>query len=195
MKKPNIKNVRLILDSHSRMCASCESLGFSIASSTKDGYSTVYTITEKNYKISDNHKIGFVGIPHLGVPAESFYQSDLKSIIERKANPYAGFYEIVPVTKIEINDILDLPAVDKHTREQLFNVPSIVLGFDGEFVFVKPIIELFRPVKKGFFDFLKRNPFGKDVLKLETSMFANKFQKLNVCDVIPGYHYDDLESA
>jgi len=195
MNKPNLNNVRLILDSHSRMCASLPSLGFGLASSTKDGYSTVYSITEDRYKISENYKIGVVGIRHLGVPNESFYQDDLKSILKNSENPHAGFYELSFTDKVEPGDLISIPAIIENTDIVAFEVPYFVVAVESGYAFVKTAIELFqKPAQKSIWDFITQNPHW-DCQKVDLCDITQKFVKLDTKNVMPGYHYDDLESA
>lgn len=195
MNKLNLENVRMILDSYSRMNPIPSQLGlpFGLAYRLQDGYSACYTITEKQHIVKENHKIGFNGNQYLGLPSESFYQCDLRSILKKSENPYAGFYEIVYANSFQVGDITSVEV--SHNNEKLFDIPFLIIGEDKNHFFIKPIIELFEaPPKKSFKDIITRNQYW-DCGKVEKEELTQKYKKLETKDVIPDRYIDDDEDA
>lgn len=192
MNTPVLSNVRLILDSYSRLSRAARNLGIPIgvASSYKDGYSTCYSITEEQYQIADNHKIGVVGIKDLGVPDQSFYQSDLRTLIQESLNKHAGFYEIVESDSFAVGDIISIDIFDLAVKQ--FDVPLLIVGEDANNFYIKFIIETFeKPIKKSFKDIIMRNPYW-DCGKVSKKDLTHKYQKLSIQDVMPSRSYVDI---
>lgn len=195
MTQLNISNVRLILDSHSRLnnASALFNIPIGFASSVQEGYSACYSITEKDYSLKDNYKIGLLGIGHLSVPNEKFYQSDLRSLIEGSSNIHAGFYEIVEADTLKVGDITSVDVC--HQGNKLFDIPFMIVGEDTAKFYIKPIIETFeKPQKKSFMDIITRNPYW-DCGVIEKAELTHKYRKLSVHDVIPDRYSDDDDMA
>lgn len=190
----NLSNVRLILDSYSRM-SNNRLFGISSSFDVRDGFSTVYSITEERYKISENYKIGVVGNDLLGTYGQDFYQSDLEDLIEKSENPHAGFFEIVDAKQVFVGDLISIPVTVKDSDKVLFEIPYLVVAIENGNAFVKSAIELFQePVKKTFFDFIKQNQYW-DCQKVDLCDITQKFKKLDTKLVMPGYQHEDEDAA
>lgn len=194
MNKLNIANVRMILDSYSRMNPMPSQLGlpFGLASSVKEGYSASYSITEERYKLQERYKVGFLGNPYLGVPSETFYQSDLSYRLERSDNPYAGFYEIVESNTFEIGEIVNIDVTQQ--GQKLFDIPLVIVGQSPNHFYLKSVVELFdKPQKRGLWDLITGNQYW-DCAKVPKDQLTHKYIKLNASDVLPDYS-ENLASA
>lgn len=195
MTQLNIANVRLILDSHSRLikASAVFDLPICLASTVEESYSACYTITEKDHPLKENHKIGLVGTHYFSVPNEKFYQSDLRTRLENESNPHAGFYEIVENGTFQVGDITSVDVC--HQGNKLFDMPFIIVGEDAAKFYIKPIIDTFdKPQKKSFMDIITRNPYW-DCGGIEKSELTHKYRKLSVDDVIPDRYSDDDVAA
>lgn len=195
MNKLNLANVRMILDSYSRMSPIPSQLGlsFGLACSVKEGYSASYSITEERYEVKERHKIGFCGNPYLGVPSETFYQSDLRHLIENSENPHAGFYKITESDVFGIGDLANVNITEK--GKTVFDMPLLIVGQSASHFYLKSAVELFEePKKKGLWDFITGNKYW-DCAKVPKDQLTHKYIKLNVNDVLPDYEDEDLASA
>lgn len=185
MNDLHLSNVRMILDSHSRMDHSSRlfNLPIGLARSLDNGYSACYSITEERYKIEDNYKIGVIGNHYLGNPNENFYQSDLRNLMAKSENPHVGFYEIIQTNSFVIGDIT---SVDVHLQvEKLFDIPFLIVGESATHFYLKPIIETFeKPKKKSFMDIITRNQYW-DCGRIEKNELTQKYIKLNINSVMP----------
>jgi len=191
MTQLNIANVRLILDSYSRMgnMDAIFYMPFDYSDIVKNGYSACYTITEKDYVISDNYKIGCLGISHMLVPDANFYISDLRTLIENSSNPYAGFYEIIESDTFQVDDIVSFDVC--HDGKKLFDIPFIIVGEDNVKFYIKPIIETFeKPQKKSFMDIITRNPYWNCTFVGKTEL-THKYRKLAFNDIVQDDDLDD----
>lgn len=189
----NLSNVRLILDAYSRK-SNERLLGMPFSFDVRDGFSTIYSITQERYKISENYKIGLVG-NELMTYNKDFYQSDLESIIERSENPYAGFYELVYAEKIVVGNLISVPLTFKDSDKVLFEIPYFVIAIENGQAFVKPVIELFqKAITKSLWDFVTRNKYW-DCQKIDLSEITQKFEKLDTKTVMPGYQHEKNENA
>lgn len=191
MNDLNLPNVRMILDSYSRLDNASRLFNFPFGFSTRTdvGYSACYSITEDRYKLEDSFKIGFVGNHYLGSPNETFYQSDLRSILESSENPHAGFYEIIQTNSFVIGDIT---SVDIHLQaEKLFDIPFLIVGESATHFYLKPIIETFeKPKKKSFMDIITRNQYW-DCGRIEKDELTQKYIKMHINAVIPDRYLED----
>lgn len=191
MNQLNISNVRMILDSYSRLNNASHLFGLPIAfsSSLNEGYSACYTISEERYKLKENYKISVVGNHYMFVPNEQFYQSDLRSLMEKSKNPHAGFYEIVDADSFQVGDIVSVDAC--HHNEKLFDLPLLIVAEDKSKLYVKLVIESFeKPPKKSLKDILTRNPYW-DCAHILKEDVTKKYRKLSVDDVIPDVNRED----
>lgn len=183
MSQLNLANVRMVLDAYGHMSRIVP----------KDGYSACYSITEADYQIKTDNKIGFVGIKDLGVPDITFYQSDLRQLINSSSNPYAGFYEIVEASDFVVGDIVSIDVCADSVK--LFDIPLVIIGEDKDTVYLKLVIETFeKPAKKSFMDWITRNPYW-DCGKVSKGEFTHKYQKLSVDNVIPNRYLVDSDNA
>lgn len=185
MNDLNLSNVRMILDSYSRLdnASRLFNLPIGLARSLDTGYSACYSITEERYKLEDNYKIGFVGNHYFGSPNENIYQSDLCSLMAKSKNPHAGFYEIIQTNSFVIGDItsVDVCLLD----EKLFDMPFLIVGESTSHFYIKPIIETFeKPKKKSFMDIITRNQYW-DCGRIEKEELTQKYIKLAINAVMP----------
>jgi hypothetical protein len=188
MNDLNLSNVRMILDSYSRLdnASRLFNLPIGLARSLDNGYSACYSITEERYKLEDNYKIGFVGNHYLGSPNENFYQSDLRSLMAKSENPHAGFYEIVQTNSFVIGDITSVDVF--LLNEKLFDLPFLIVGESTSHFYIKPIIETFeKPKKKSFMDIITRNQYW-DCGRIEKEELTQKYIKLAINAVMPDRH-------
>lgn len=175
----DISKIRLILDSYEIMSAH---IGIKAKSYDK-GFSTVYGITEENYKIKDNHKIGVVGSKFLGVPDRSFYQSDLRSLIEGADNKHAGFYQLVPAVTIVVGDIVNTEIHFDNDNEILFEMPVLVTAVDCDKISGEALIETFIPTKRSFWSWL--NPkYRPGVFQIKKTDIKEKLEKIPTKSII-----------
>lgn len=185
MNDLNLSNVRMILDSYSRLdnASRLFNLPIGLARSLDNGYSACYSITEERYKLEENYKIGFVGNHYLGSPNENFYQSDLRSLMAKSENPHAGFYEIVQTNSFVIGDITSVDVF--LLNEKLFDLPFLIVGESTSHFYIKPIIETFeKPKKKSFMDIITRNQYW-DCGRIEKEELTQKYIKLAINAVMP----------
>lgn len=195
MNDLNLSNVRMILDSHSRLDHSSRlfNLPIGLARSLDNGYSACYSVTEDRYKLADKHKIGLVGNHYLGSPNENFYQSDLRSVMAKSENPHAGFYEIVHTNSFVVGDITSVDVYQQ--AEKLFDIPFLIVAESTTHFFIKPIIELFeKPKKKSFMDIITRNKHW-DCGRIEKEELTQKYIKLSINAVLPDRYMEAVETA
>lgn len=188
MNDLNLSNVRMILDSYSRLdnASRLFNLPIGLARSLDNGYSACYSITEERYKLEDNYKIGFVGNHYLGNPNENLYQSDLRSLMAKSKNPHAGFYEIVQTNSFVIGDITSVDVF--LLNEKLFDLPFLIVGESTSHFYIKPIIETFeKPKKKSFMDIITRNQYW-DCGRIEKEELTQKYIKIAINAVMPDRH-------
>jgi hypothetical protein len=195
MNDLNLSNIRIILDSYSRLDNSSRlfNLPIGLARRLDTGYSACYSITEDRYKINENYKIGFVGNYYFGIPNENFYQSDLRSLMAKSKNQHAGFYEIVHTNSFVIGDITSVDVCKN--SEKLFDIPFLIVGESSTHFYIKPIIETFeKPKKKSLMDIITRNQYW-DCGRIEKEELTQKYIKLDINTVMPDRHMDVVETA
>lgn len=190
MSQVNLSNIRIIMDSYSRLQTPLFGLlPVSLASSERDGYSALYSITEERYKLHDQYKIGLQGNLIFGVPNENYYQSDLKNLLKNSDNPFDGVYEIINhYGELDNGEILSLD-VNVSKYEIKFEIPLVIIEQDEKYYYCKSVIE--NRIKNQFYfkNLFFKLRYGTELIRVEKEKGAmkRKFNKISLANIMPQY--------